>query len=90
MKSTAKPSLYFSAYPLKAIKELSATNKQPESPYLKALLTGKSKPSSQPRKARVLSMNNPYKSQFNPAPVKADKLPKDIELTEKDWFKNYE
>lgn len=88
MKSTAKPSLYFSAYPLKAIKEPSATNKLPESPYLKALLTGKSKTSSQ---GRVLSMANPYKKQlFNPAPFKGDKLPKDIELTEKDWFKNYE
>jgi len=88
MKSNAKPSLYFSAYPLKAIKEPAASNKPPESPYLKALLTGKSKTSSQ---GRVLSMTNPYKKQlFNPAPFKGDKLPKDIELTEKDWFKNYE
>ncbi|MEI9811011.1 MAG: hypothetical protein WDO16_25760 [Bacteroidota bacterium] len=87
MKSTARPSLYFSAYPLKAIKEPSAANKQPESPYLKALLSGKSKTSSQ---VRVLPMTNPYKKQFNPPPFKGDKLPKDIELTEKDWFKSYE
>jgi hypothetical protein len=90
MKSTAKPSLYFSAYPLKAIKEPSASNKPPESPYLKALLSG-SKTKSNQGQARVLSMTNQYKKTlFNPAPFKGDKLPKDIELTEKDWFKNYE
>jgi hypothetical protein len=87
MKRIAKPSLYFSAYPLKAIKEPSLSDKQPDSPFLKALLSGKTKTSS---RVRVFPMKNPYEGQINPAPFAADKLPKDIELTEKDWFKNYE
>ncbi len=86
MNSIAKPSFYFSAYPLKVIKE-SSPDKEPGSPYLKALLSGKTKTRS---RGRVFPMINPYNKQFNPAPVAADKLPKDIELTEKDWFKNYE
>lgn len=87
MKSTAKPSLYFSAYPLKAIKKSADTNYQPTSPYLKALLSGKPKTSSL---VKVLPMANPYKKQFSVVPFEDDKLPRDIELTEKDWFKNYE
>jgi hypothetical protein len=86
MNSIATPSFYFSAYPLKVIKE-SATDKEPGSPYLKALLAGKTKTRS---RGRVLPMINPYNKQFMPVPPEADKLPKDIELTEKDWFKNYE
>ena len=86
MKSTVKSSFYFSAYPLKVIKE-SLPDKQPGSPYLKALLSGKTKTSS---KARVLPMINPYNNQYMPAPFQTAKLPKDIELSEKDWFNNYE
>ncbi|MEI9910368.1 MAG: hypothetical protein WDO71_12295 [Bacteroidota bacterium] len=89
MKSTAKPSLYFSAYPLKAIKEPSTTNNLPDSPYLRALLSGKTK-SSNSNKARVFSINNSYKGLSVQVPFDTDKLPGDIELTEKDWFKNYE
>jgi len=87
MKSIARPNLYFSAYPLKAIKDPSAVNKQPESPYLRALLSGKHQTSS---REKVLPMINTYKKQLRPVPSAMDKLPKDIELTEKDWFKNYE
>lgn len=87
MKSTAKPSLYFSAYPLKAIKESSTTNNQPDSPYLKAMLSGKTNSSS---RVRVLPTITPYKVQPPQVPSDTDNLPKDIELTEKDWFKNYE
>jgi hypothetical protein len=87
MKSSAKPTLYFSAYPLKAIKDPSSANKEPGSPYLKALLSGKTKNGN---RARVLPMINPYTKQSRPAPVDSNKLPKDIELTEKGWFKNYE
>ena len=86
MKSIAKPSFYFSAYPLKVIKE-SAAAKEPGSPYLKALLSGKTKVS---KGAKVFPMINPYSKQFMPAPLKADRLPKDIELTEREWFNNYE
>jgi len=87
MKSTATPSLYLSAYPLKAIKDPSTTNNLPDSPYLKALLSGKTKSSSS---VRVFSIINPYKGTADQAPFDTNKLPKDIELTEKDWFKNYE
>lgn len=87
MKSIAKPSLYISAYPLKAIKEASATNKKPDSPYLRALLSDKPKASSS--QARVLTLASAFK-RFNPATSQTDKLSKDIEMTGKDWFKNYE
>jgi hypothetical protein len=89
MKSTAKPSLYFSAYPLKAIKEPFTTNNLPDSPYLKALLSGKTK-SNNSNRASVFALNDPYKGQSVHVPFDTNKLPKDIELTEKDWFKNYE
>jgi hypothetical protein len=87
MKSIAKPSFYFSAYPLKVIKDQTAPEKK-SSPYLKAVLKGKSKPSSQ--KARVFPMANPYRADFKVDPQQTDKLPKDIELTIKEWFNNYE
>ena len=88
MKSIVKPSFYFSAYPLKVIKEQAAPDKQPGSPYLRALLSGKSKPKS--NKARVLQMTSPYQVKVKSTRVRIDKLPTDIELTEKGWFKNYE
>jgi hypothetical protein len=86
MNTIVKPSFYFSAYPLKVIKE-SSSDKEPESPYLKALLSGKTKTSS---RVRVFPMLNPYKGQSDQVPFDTSKLPKDIELTERDWFKNYE
>jgi hypothetical protein len=87
MKSIVKPSFYFSAYPLKVIKEADASEKKPESPYLRALLTGKTRTS---RRAKVFTMINPYKDRYKPMPSQPDQLPKDIELTEKNWFNNYE
>ncbi len=86
MKSIVKSSFYFSAYPLKVINE-AAAEKEPGSPYLKALLSGKTKIA---RGARVFPMVNPYNKQYRPAPLATDKLPKDIELTEREWFNNYE
>ena len=86
MNSIAKPSFYFSAYPLKSIK-VSSPDKETASPYLKALLSGKTKTSS---RVRVFPMTNPNTKQFKPVPFDTEKLPKDIELTEKDWFNNYE
>ncbi len=86
MKSIAKPSFYFSAYPLRVIKETNEKENQLKSPYLKALLSGKSKNN---HKARILPLKK-YNNQFVPTPADANKLPKDIELTEKDWFNNYE
>jgi hypothetical protein len=87
MKSIIKPAFYFSAYPLKAITGSSSSDKKPDSPYLKAILSGKTKTSS---RVRVFPMINPYNSNFKPAPSETGNLPKDIELTEKDWFNNYE
>ncbi|MFI5133182.1 MAG: hypothetical protein ACHQEB_02545 [Chitinophagales bacterium] len=85
MKRSDHPALYFSAYPLKAINQLPSADQQ--SPYLKAILTGKTRTLS---RVRVSPMVNPYKAVSKPAPVENEKLPKDIELSEKDWFKNYE
>ncbi len=85
MKSIAKP--IFSAYPLRAIKDPSSADKQPGSPYLKALLSGKTQSNS---RVRVLPMVNPYTKQFKPSPFEQEKLPKDIELVQKNWFNNYE
>lgn len=87
MKRITKQSLYFSAYPLKAIKEPSTNDKQPESPFLKILLSGKTRTSS---RVRVFPMKNPYMGPVTRAPFTGTELPKDIELTERDWFKNYE
>ncbi len=86
MKSTVKPSFYFSAYPLKVIKDPSKAS-EPGSPYLRTLLSGRTKTSN---RARVFPMINPFNKHFSPVPPEADKLPKDIELTEKEWFNNYE
>jgi hypothetical protein len=85
MKSPASPSLFFSAYPLKALKQSACP--EPDSSYLKGLLTGKTKTSS---RVRIFPMVNPYLKNYKPAPVDVNKIPKDIELTSKDWFNNYE
>ena len=85
MKSAVKP-FYFSAYPLKAIKDTSSTDKQLQSPYLRNLLSGISKTNS---RVRVFPMINPYTERFKQVTA-ADKLPTDIGLTEKEWFRNYE
>ena len=79
-----KPSLYFSAYPLKAINQQSSSE---QSPYLKAVLSGKTRTLS---RVRVAPMINPYKATTKPVIPENEKLPKDVEHTEKDWFKNYE
>lgn len=95
MKGIAKPSIYFSAYPLKAIQPANSTKESSpsSSPYLKALLSGKTKTSS---KVRVFPMINPYKNPYKEE-VKVVRIaerplhvPEDIELTEKQWFHNYE
>jgi hypothetical protein len=82
-----KSSFYFSAYPLKAITGAASPAKEQGSPYLRAVLKGKPKLVKQ---GKVLPMINPYDKQFRPAPFDDDKLPKDIELVQKNWFNNYE
>lgn len=85
MKSNKQSSLYFSAYPLKAIKESSSE----QSPFLKAILSGKTRTLS---RIRVSPMLNPYKVPSKPVSAKPEKLKvnKDIEPTGNEWFNNYE
>lgn len=88
MKSNSQPSLYFSAYPLKALnQETSAKPSNGQSPFLKAILSGKTRTMS---RVRVFPLTNPYKQSTVLIAVKNSKLPNDIELTEKEWFNNYE
>ena len=88
MKSNDHPSFYFSAYPLKAVtNEASAKPSSNQSPYLKAILSGKTRTLS---RVRVFPMINPYRKSSIPVIPETSKLPKDIEQTEKDWFNNYE
>ena len=98
MKSNAEPSIYFSAYPLKAISPEVKTDSSADerSPYLKAILSGKTRVLS---RVRVFPMTNPYrklpgagnayKTMVSPKAAES-KLPTDIELTEREWFNNYE
>lgn len=63
MKGIAKPSLYFSAYSLKAFEHAASSQKEPSqsSPYLRSLLSGKGKKTD---RARVFPMINPYKNPY--------------------------
>jgi hypothetical protein len=80
----SKPALYFSAYPLKAIKE-SSTSEQ--SPFLKAILAGKTRTLS---RVRVSPMLNPYKGTIKPSAQKSKNEKKDVEPGGNEWFNNYE
>ncbi len=85
MKSNAKSPLYFSAYPLKAIKETSASAAPAQTPYLRSILAGKSKSSS---RVRVFAMVNPYTE------LKTFRKPvqraKDVPAAGQEWYNNYE
>ena len=81
-------SFYFSAYPLKAIKDEASSKELPtQSPYLKAVLSGKTRTLS---RVRVFPMVNPYRKNVLPVIPDENKLIKDIELIQKEWFNNYE
>jgi len=80
MKSDKQSSLYFSAYPLKVIKESSSE----QSPFLKAILSGKTRSMS---RIRVTPMQNPYTQKIRLSSVKPAK---DVEPEGKEWFNNYE
>ena len=86
MKSSVHTPLYFSAYPLKAVEASEAKSEHTTSPYLKAILCGKTRTLS---RVRVMPMINPYKAKL-PVIVRTSVLPNDIELTEKEWYNNYE
>jgi hypothetical protein len=81
MKRNKQSPLYFSAYPLKVIKETSSDNR---SPFLKAILSGKTRTMS---RIRVTPMKDPYISKVRISSVKPAK---DVEPDGKDWFNNYE
>ena len=86
MKSNAKSPLYFSAYPLKAISEPpspTATNGQ--TPYLRAILAGKSKASS---RVRVFPMADPYPKKSNLP--KRIRLKKQVDPNGEGWYNHYE
>ncbi len=88
MKSGDQPSLYFSAYPLKALnQESSVKPSEGQSPYLKAILSGKTRTMS---RVRVFPMINPYRLSATIKTKTTEQLPTDIALTEKEWFNNYE
>lgn len=87
MKISDHPALYFSAYPLKAILQ-SSSSEEEKSPFLKALLSGKTRTLS---RVRVSPMLNPYKKDAaKPDSEKKEKNKKDVEPTGDEWYKNYE
>jgi len=88
MKNNVSPTRFFSAYPLKEFVEKStevpASN---HSPYLKAILSGKT---SKVSRVRVFPMINPYRKSSTPIKPEKNEITSDIELSEKEWFNNYE
>jgi hypothetical protein len=90
MKSITKPFLYLSAYPLTAVKQSNISSNKPGSPYLRALLSGANTGTKEKSKVRKLSLASSNNYQKRPQQSDKSKMPSNIELTEKDWFKNYE
>lgn len=86
MKSNAKTPLYFSAYPLKAITETqSAGSSSTQTPYLRSVLSGKTKTSS---RVRVFPMANPYpEKMMRSKPIKPAKQ---VDGTGDSWYNHYE
>jgi hypothetical protein len=95
MKGIAKPSIYFSAYPLKAAEPETpvspSESSQSTSPYLRSLLAGKTKEVS---RVRVFPMINPYKDPYkgevklSPIDRIMRRIPADN--SQKQSFRNYE
>lgn len=85
MKSTAHPSLFFLANPLKAVQaEPASSADNYQTPYLRSILSAKSAPS---RVYSLRSIRDIFVSTVRPF---VSALPNDIEVSEKDWFNNYE
>ena len=87
MKSTAQSTLYFSAYPLKAI-TASASSSDNDSPYLKAVLAG-NKTTTRASRIRVYPMANPY-PKISAVPLHRIAPVKEVESGDKEWFNHYE
>jgi hypothetical protein len=73
MKGIAKPSIYFSAYPLKALEQAtnSSAKSSESSPYLRSVIAGSSKKASQ---VRVFPMINPYKNPYKEVKEEVTKM----------------
>lgn len=89
--NAAQNNLSFSAYPLRVLKQevsaSSAPQPQGQSTYLKALLNG----TRAAGRVRIFPLVNPYPGATRkPEVSKKNKLPNDIELTQREWFNNYE
>jgi len=86
MKNAAHPSLFFLANPLKAVQAepAAAAEDNYQTPYLRSILSAKSAPS---RVYSLRSIREKFVSTVRPF---ISTLPKDVELSEKNWFNNYE
>lgn len=86
MKNAAYPSLFFLANPLKAVQAepAAAVDDNYQTPYLRSILSAKSAPS---RVYSLRSIREKFVSSVRPF---ISTLPKDVELSEKNWFNNYE
>lgn len=81
MKSAAIPNPYFSAYPLKAVKE--TTSSPVSSPYLRSVLAGTAK--TVQHVVRAINAVNAVRSSFKPVAIA-----KEVEISGNEWFINYE
>ncbi len=86
MKKDDHPSFYYSAYPLKAIGQIS-TNTIDQSPFLNNIVSGKTKTLS---RVRVSAMSNPYKENVKPISASVGKMEKEAEPTNNEWYNNFE
>jgi len=86
MKRNDQPSFYYSAYPLKAIGQISS-NTGDQSPFLNNIASGKTKTLS---RVRVSAMSNPYQENVRPISTSIGKIEKEIEPTNSEWFNNFE
>ena len=88
MRSIAKQSLYFSAYPLKALEQAAAKSvENVQSPYLRSLLSGKTKTLT---RLRISPMANPYPVGTGKNLTLRPTLPNTKEPEGKEWFNHYE
>ena len=82
----SQPAFYFSAYPLKAIKQTPGEDGTSENSTLH--VSNKSKAFG---RIRVHPMANPYKSETKATPrIKTSKLKEDTSENSNGWYGNYE
>ncbi|HYC39336.1 MAG TPA: hypothetical protein VEB63_02525 [Chitinophagaceae bacterium] len=86
MKGNAPRTVYFSAYPLKAVQQQTEKNSSTQTPYLRAILSDR--PAT--ARVRVMPMIDPFTRVIDRSTPRVGKLPGDVEQSEKGWFNNYE